>query len=72
MIDEKKLRDKLGSANPIIFMKEAVDEFEKYVGKITGLRHIRPTRIKFAIENLKNLEKEYPDAKVTAFVFFKD
>jgi len=68
----KEELNKLGSTEPIHFMKESVDEFEKYTGKITGLKHIRPTRIEHVIKNLEKFYKEHPSAKATAFIFYEE
>ena len=45
--------ENLGSSEPVKFMKEAVDDFKKYIGEITGLRHLRPQSIDGTIEALK-------------------
>ena len=71
MLSKEELT-KLGSTDPIKFMKEAVDDFKKYTGKILGLSHIRPSNIKYVIKHLKKFEKEHPDATVAAFIFYKD
>ena len=64
--------ENLGSSEPVKFMKEAVDDFKKYIGEITGLRHLRPQSIDGTIEALKKFKNEYPNSKAAVFIFYRD
>ena len=66
----KKLLKKLGSTKPEKFINEAIKIDLEEIGHIKGLRHVRVQNIKCVIEDLKKFKKEYPDAKVTSFVFY--
>lgn len=67
---DKRLRSQLGSCEPFMFMKDAIEEMKERFSNIKNVRHIRATNLDSFKKEIEKYSNKHPNenVKVTAFI----